>query len=793
MIPFYQDIELNQLIDETADAAAKENIRKRAIDYTKRTSVNFIGVRKDRGPEQKPHVYDPENLTLSYSYNQVDRHNYEIEDFKDQQVSVTGDYNYTFQPKPVEPFKNSKFLKKSQYWKLLSDFNFNYLPSNITFNTNILRQYNKQQFRQVDVAGIPLDPLYQRNFLFNYQYGFNYSLTKSLKINYNANSSHIVRNYIDENNVPNNDITIWDGFFDAGIPNQQNQQIVVNYELPFAKIPFLNFVKTTYSYTGDYSWNRSSIALSSFTDFDTGITYDLGNTIQNAASHKINAALNMDNLYKYIGLVKKPKKAVPRTAPPKPGEKITNANVAPAQDNNVFLDGLIGVVTSIKNIQVNYTDTRGIVLPGYVPGLGFFGTSKPTIGFVFGSQDDIRYEAAKAGYLTNYPDFNQNYTEVTNKTLDYTANMDLFPDLKIDVIGNRTYADNYSEQYDISDDGTYNSRSPYTYGNFSITTVLLKTSFKKSDEFQSSPFQDFRDNRIVIANRLAERYYGSTNFPINPEDGFPLGFGKNSQNVLLPAFMAAYTGLGIGNSGFGESANKISLGIFRNAPVPNWTIKYSGLMRYKFFKDRFKRFSLQSSYKASYTVNSFRSNFEYDQDPNGVDTGGNFYARTIVSNVNLVEQFNPLMRVDFEMKSSFKFLAELKKDRALSMSFDNNLLTEVQGMEYVVGLGYRVKDVIFSTSLADDPSGIIRSDINIKIDGSYRNNKTIVRNLDYDNNQLGGGQNIWAAKLTADYSFSKNLTLIFYYDHQFSKAVISTSFPMTNIRSGFTLRYNFGN
>jgi hypothetical protein len=37
------------------------------------------------------------------------------------------------------------------------------------------------------------------------------------------------------------------------------------------------------------------------------------------------------------------------------------------------------------------------------------------------------------------------------------------------------------------------------------------------------------------------------------------------------------------------------------------------------------------------------------------------------------------------------------------MSFDNNLLTEVKGLEYVVGL-YRFKGVIFSR-LADNPTG----------------------------------------------------------------------------------------
>lgn len=253
---------------------------------------------------------------------------------------------------------------------------------------------------------------------------------------------------------------------------------------------------------------------------------------------------------------------------------------------------------------------------------------------------------------------------------------------------------------------------------------------------------------------------------------------------MIPSFLAAYSG---------KDAGDVSTGIFRDVPIPDWTVKYSGLMRYKYFKDKFKRFSIQHAYKSSYTINSFRSNFEYEQSPNQLDQSGNFFNKTLVQNINLIEQFNPLVRVDFEMKNSFKFLAEMKKDRALSMSFDNNLLTEVRGVEYIIGLGYRIKDVTINSALADNPQGVIKSDINIRTDFSFRDNKTIVRYLDYDNNQLAGGQNIWSAKVTADYSFSKNLTAIFFYDHTFSKAVISTAFPLTNIRTGFTLRYNFGN
>lgn len=783
--PFNQDIKLNQLLANTVNEAERENIKNRAIDYTKRTSINFIGVRKERSPEQKQHVYDPENFTFSQSINEVERHDFEIEDYVDQQVNTSVDYAFTFQPKPVEPFKNTKFMKKSSYWKLLSDFNFNYLPSNISFNTDIIRQYNRQQFRQVDgVEGIAIDPLYRRNFAFNYQYGFNFNLTKSLKLNYTASSSNIVKNYLNEDNEPIDTFTIWDSYWDIGDPNQHMQQLVLNYEIPINKIPLFSFVKANYSYTGDYSWQRASNAMSEI-EIDA-VTFNLGNTIQNANSNNLNATFNMDTLYKYLGLTKAKSGGAsrPKPAAPKPGEKIVKTNTPQATKNSPFMDGFIGVLTSVKNVQMNYTYNSGTVLPGYTPSIGFLGSSRPSLGFIFGSQDDVRYEAAKNGWLTNYPDFNQNFTQVTNKIFKTTANVDLFPDLKIDLSLDRSYSENFSEQYDVTD-GQYNARSPYSTGIFSISAVLIKTSFSTSNETASAAFDDFRQNRLTVANRLASQRGIDVTNPVNLDaEGYPLGYGKNSQAVLLPAFLAAYSG---------SNAADVSLGIFRNFPIPNWAVKYNGLMRYDFFKKNFKRISLQHNYRASYTINSFRSNFEYDKNPNGTDASGNFYNKTIMSNINLVEQFSPLVRMDFELKSSLKVLTEIKKDRALSMSFDNNLLTEVKGVEYIVGLGYRFKDVIFSSRLADNPTGIIKSDINIKGDLSYRNNQTIVRYLDYDNNQLAAGQNIWSLKITADYSFSKNLTAIFYYDHSFSKAVVSTSFPLTNIRSGFTMRYNFGN
>jgi cell surface protein SprA len=782
--PFYEDIKLKQVLDDAATDAERKSRLNQAIDYTKRKSINLIGVRKERPAEKKPMPYDVENFTFSQYYNEVQRHDFEIVKNLDQQSRTTVDYAFAFQPKPIEPFQKTKFMKKSSYWKFLSDLNFNYLPSNITFNTDVVRQSNEQEFRQIEDIGIGFEPLFRRNFGFNYQYGFNFNLTKSLKINYTAASRNLVKSYLDEDDVPIDDVTIWDKYFDVGTANFHMQQFKLDYEIPLNKIPVLGFLKANYTYTGDYSWQQSSTGLSDVTI--GGKKENLGNTVQNAKSTNFTTTFNMETLYKYIGISKSSTNAKPKAVvAPKPGEKVVKTDVLKKINQNQFVDGLKGILTSLKSVNLSFTENEGTVLPGYLPSVGFFGSSKPTIGFVFGSQSDVRMEAAKNGWLTSYQEFNQNYTTVKNQIFKGSANFEIIPDLKIDLLGDRSYSENFSEQYDVSADGTYNSRSPYSFGIFSVSTILIGTSFSTSNEVSSTAFDKFRDNRLVIANRLATENGIDINNPNNLDSkGFPKGYSSSNQAVLLPAFLAAYTG---------TSAKSISFDIFKSIPLPNWAIKYTGLMRYGFFKKNFKRFSLQQNYRASYTVNSFRSNFKYNENPKGFDDSGNYYNPTIMSNVTLVEQFNPLVKFDFELKNSLKVLTQVNKDRALSMSFDNNLLTEVHGIEYVVGLGYRIKDVTFASKLADNPTGVIKGDINIKADLTLRDNQTIVRYLDYNNNQLGGGQNIWTLNVASDYSLSKNLTIIFYYNHSFSKPVISTSFPLTNISSGFTFRYTFGN
>ncbi|TYC10708.1 cell surface protein SprA [Bizionia gelidisalsuginis] len=800
----YEDLKLQTRLDAAETESERDNIREQSEEYTKRKSINFIGVRKNRTGESKPQLYDVENLTLNYSYNKVEHRDFEIERSVDKQLRAGVNYAYNFQPKVIEPFKENDSLFTKKYWKLLKDFNVNLLPASFTVNTDVNRQFNRQLFREVELGGsnIGLEELYRRNYTFDFQYNVNWNLTKSLAFNFSASNNNIVRNYFKEGNIRGEqdpELDVWDGLLDFGDPNRQYQLLGINYEIPINKIPALSFIKATYAYTGEFQWQKGSDLFGDIVA-DDGVSYDLGNSISNGNTHNINSTLDMNKLYKYVGLTKKRKTSrlgkVSRFdrnvvgAPPGEEEKEDGKKDKGQSGANALANIGIDVLTVVKRIQVNYSETNGTYIPGYLNTPGFVGTLKPTLGYTFGSQNDVRELAARNGWLTVFPDFNEQYTKNRTEQLDISANLEPFNDLKIDLVGFRTYAENYTENYRITD-GLYESLTPNTFGNISISTFTLPTAFGKSNDVSSDAFTDFRENRLVIAQRLA-RERGADANAVDAE-GYPLGFGKTSQAVLLPAFVSAYTG---------QKAEKAKLGAIKNFPIPNWDIKYTGLMKVKWFKDRFKRFSLSHGYRSSYTINQFRTNLDFSgidygldyntQPAEDIDQAGNFKNENLYSNVNLTELFSPLIRVDFEMKNSVKVLLELKKDRLLSLSFDNNLMTEIQGNEYVLGLGYRFKDVRIKTKLAGPKKSIV-SDLIMEANISVRDNKTIIRYLDVDNNQITNGQTIYGLKYNANYSFSKNLTGIFYFDYTFSEYAISTAFPQTTIRSGLTLRYNFGN
>lgn len=787
----YKDLKLESRLDAAESDQEREQILRQSEDYTRRQSINFIGVRKQLGQDQKPRVYNVENLTLNYSYNLTEHRDFEIENAKDQNVRVGATYNFAFTPLVIEPFRKNDSIFMNKNLKLLKDLNLSLLPANISISANYNRQFFKQKFRDFELGegNIGIDELYRRNYTFDLEYRINYNLTKALQFNFAASNNRIVRNYfVDGNLLGNQDSTldVWDGFFDIGDPNRYYQQLGLTYNLPLDKLPYLDFIRANYAYNGDFQWQKGSDLFGNFIAED-GVTYDLGNTISNTNSHNLNVNMDMKKFYRNI----KPKKRR------KPGTNRPNQSKS-------LLTRATTVLTSIERIQLNYTETNGTSLPGYLQSPGLWGTVQPTFGYTMGSQRDIRQLAAQNGWLTVFPEFNQQYTTNVTTNLDYVVNVSPLTDLRIDFTGGRTYANNSTENFNTIDSNgngfsdVYNGLITNSFGNFSISTSLLKTAFQQSDEVMSLPFDDFRANRLIISRRLAADSGVDFSNPNNFENGdvnsYPLGFGKTNQAVLLPAFLAAYTG---------KDANKISTSPFRDTPIPNWTLRYTGLMKLKWFKKNFNRFSMTHGYMATYTVNQFQRNLDYSdidfQEPYDnqstvvLDQSGNYKNEILLGNVNLMEQFSPLIKVDMEFKSSLKLLAEIRTDRMLSLSFDNNLLTEIKGKQYTVGLGYRVKDLKFRTRMGGGQTRTLKSDLNMKADISMRDNLTTIRYLDLDQSQVTAGQTIWSVKYQADYAFSKNLTGILYFDYNFSEYAISTVFPQTTIRSGITLKYNFGN
>ena len=127
------------------------------------------------------------------------------------------------------------------------------------------------------------------------------------------------------------------------------------------------------------------------------------------------------------------------------------------------------------------------------------------------------------------------------------------------------------------DENMFASFSEMQQGQYSISFISWRTAFfRDNDNSESIIFQRFRNYRNEIARRIASQnpnYSG-----IIDSTGFPEGYGAASQDVIIPSFLAAYSGKG---------ALGVSLSSMPTIPLPNWRINYDGLMQIKFIKKKY--------------------------------------------------------------------------------------------------------------------------------------------------------------------------------------------------------------
>ncbi|WP_289054432.1 cell surface protein SprA [Carboxylicivirga marina] len=826
--PLDPDIPLEVALDNAESEAARDSIKNMSQNVIKRKSVNFTNV-KLMPKKDKVHFYSPSNISATYSYNETTKHDVDTDHSTDKNYRGILAYNYNARPKAVEPFKKSV---KSNSLALVRDFNFYYLPNQISYRWEFDRQYRELQLRNNTGSTISPELTVSKDFDWNRYFDMRYNLTKSLKLNFKATTNA----RIDEpEGAVNKDYDrdayyewrdqVWRNIQSMGRTTTYQHNFDASYTIPINKLPLLDFTSANLQYRGMYQWVAQPL-LESDTDAP-----EWGNTIRNSNVIQGNGQLNMTTLYKKVNylneLDKKYRSSRRRTTNNKDGKRTVRFNkanvkldkdeaivinhklkteetsvrifdatgkpvrgeVTPLGKNKVqftpeksvdnarvmvtgtvtennsaikkVVDYSVLLMTSLKNVSVSYSEQNGTILPGYTPKADFMGSSSgftaPGLPFVLGWQDrNFASDAAKNGWLTEDESMVNPYVMTHGNDFSLKFTLEPIRGLRIDVNADRSYERNINEYY-IGGKSTAEGRT--ANGRFSMSFNAFRTAFYKPERtgaLTSETFDEFINNRQIILNRL---------------DG---DYNENSQEVLIPAFLAAYSG---------KSANYIFTEQFPGLSKiqPNWRLTYDGLSRVKAFKNVIKSFDLTHAYRSTYNMGAYISRTPELSDGPIIEYD--------INAITISEQFNPLIGVNITWTNSITTRAEIKKARTLSLSMGNNQVIENYNDEIVIGLGYRFDkmNLIFGKGSSQKS---VSNDLNIRADFSIQDNISFIRKIQEEYNQLSAGQKITKVKFTADYALSDRFNMQLFYDTNINTPYVSLSYPITNSNFGVSFRFS---
>jgi cell surface protein SprA len=227
----------------------------------------------------------------------------------------------------------------------------------------------------------------------------------------------------------------------------------------------------------------------------------------------------------------------------------------------------------------------------------------------------------------------------------------------------------------------------------------------------------------------------------------------------------------------------------------NWRVTYNGLSRVEPFKKFLRNLTITHGYRSNYSINSFQSVIDYRESDGfpaaKYKSNDNFIPEYQYAQVSIIEQFNPLIAFDMTWINSLMTKFEIKKSRNLSMSFVNNQLTEVNTQEFVIGVGYRFKDVKFAVRSMGSSGGRqnVKSDLNVRADFSIRNNKTILRRIDEEINQISSGQQVISINTSADYMVNQRLNIRLFFDKVINNPYVSSQYRNSTTNGGISLRF----
>jgi len=836
LTPEYDPYDLDVLYrDKLNMTNNRDSVKKAATDITTIKTVNFTNVRFGQ-PGAKTRLWSISNFDFSYSYTEFDETNPTV--LKNDIKKYHGGLGYTFNApsKFKEPFKN--VIKNHSAWLApIRDFNFNYVPSLLSVRYDINRQYGIFIPRIVDTYDSKIervDTTYDKYFTMDRYYNLRWDFTRSLNLDFSAIANARIDEPYGQLDTKAKKDTVEENFFQAGRNTMYQQHATISYNIPFSKLPITDWINAHYSYTTTYSWTGASL-----------LAVSLGNIIQNSQQNSLTGEFDFPRLYsksKFFNAVSQPSDNTNNVAnpndsiqPPKPraeilkdsaGNKLKgfekrNALQKWRQQKRDYkkqqrknkeqgqMNGAVKVagqlITMVKHVSVSYNTGYDSRVPGITTGTGYLGqnqaSNQPGYDYIFGRQPDSNWlnQKAREGVITKDSLFNLVYTQDYQQQINITGQLEPFREFNVDLNFQKTFSKNYSELFkNISSDPTndnFSHLSPLAGGGFSVSYISFQTLFKKSNPNEvSQTFQKFQDDRIIIAKRLANaNSYWDKTFQ---GDGFPTGYGRYQQDVLLPSFIAAYTEKDPNSIPLiNQDNSSIKANPFNGIhALPNWRLTYTGLTRIPALANVFSNITITHGYNSTFSMNSFTSSLLYYDplhlgQPAFIDPiSGNYIPYFLIPNLTIQEQFAPLIGIDVTTNNQTALRFEYAKSRQLSLSLYDYQLSEVSSSSVTFGGTYRKHgvDLPFKFPFIKAKPG--QTDLNVTLDLALRNDLQTNSRLDQPTAYSTGGQKTISIQPSFDYLINNRIDLKFYFDQQRIIPYISTSAPITNTRAGIELR-----
>lgn len=914
--PLDTDMELKDALDAAGSKHERDSIENIAATKITQTNFSISNARVGIATKRHPMPYDPANFSFTYSH----QHQYTTGETTvyERKDNWRGALDYSWSPvyKAWEPFKGLK--NKSKWLDILKRFGLNWLPQNIAFNTEMMRDYYELQERDMETlmsgaAGVDskLPLTFSEQFLWNREFSINWDLTKNLHMNFQS-ATHA---QIEEPYTPvNKDLyadqyhawkdSVWTSIRHWGAPLDYSQNFQASYKVPLNLLPVFDWVNSDASYNANYSWERG-------TEDEEGNSY--GNTINTQRELTLNGNFNLVKLYNHVPFLKKvndkfdrtqsraqmqrkkqekkkkkqeakeqaadPKKALPKnkrafereiTLLPDTTFKIRHGKNtkrlivnAKTEDGKVFplkykkvdnnqiriiskVDTAMKVKLSVlakeplddkkwykglqlasrlammvRNVSINYRSSYQLTLPGFLPSVGdAFGQKKvgqmaPGLDFAFGMVGDDYIEKARTNdWLLCNDSIATPATTSRTDNLTLRATLEPVKDFKIDLSATRTKTTQKSIQYMY--EGTPTTQS----GAFQMTTISLGSAFEgmgnANSGYRSKTFEKFVNSLAGFRDRVEAQYAGTV-YPAGSAlaggkfDASRTPVNQYSSDVMIPAFLKAYTSMG---------GNSLSVFPALSRMLPNWTIRYSGLGRLPWFNEHFKSININHSYKSVFAVGSYNSYSTFQEYMNGLGfvsdaATGNPSPSSMfnISQVSINESFSPLLGMDVTFNNNMTVKAEYRQTRVLNLSMTSVQLNEALSKDWVIGMGYRINNFdVFgwgakasrskskggnknaankNASTTKTVQNGTNHDLNLRLDFSFRKQAAIVRDIASMVSSASSGNNALKLSFSADYTFSKLLTMSFYYDRQTNTPLLSSSsYPTTTQDFGLSIKFS---